>query len=284
VILGAHVRRRGAGVQGAVEECRIRGAECAQVFLSNPRAWAPPASAPDEAGAFREAWSASGLGPLAAHAPYVVNVASTNPGFLRRSRELAVATVREAERVGVDLVVVHSGTGGADEPEAARRRAAASFREVVGAAARTRVAVELMAGTSGAVASTIDEARTLLDAVGDERLGLCLDTCHLFATGYALDDQEGVEGLVDELQRTGLLERVALVHANDSAYGRGEHRDRHAYLDEGRIGAGGWRPLVRSPLAAVAWVTETAGDADRQRADLAMLRALASPDAGSARP
>jgi deoxyribonuclease IV len=279
VILGAHVRRRGPGVRGAVQECRIRGAECAQIFLSNPRAWAPPASTPEETAAFRDAWSASGLGPLAAHAPYVVNVASTNPGFLERSRELSAATVREADRVGVDVVVLHSGTGAVGEPEAARRRAATSLREVLGAAARTRVAVELMAGTSGAVASTIDEARALLDAVDDERLGLCLDTCHLFATGYGLDDPGGVDEFVGELERTDLLARVALVHANDSTFGRGEHRDRHAYLDAGRIGIDGWRALVRSPLAAVPWVTETAGDADRQRADLALLRALASPDA-----
>jgi deoxyribonuclease-4 len=146
---------------------------------------------------------------------------------------------------------------------------------VVGAAARTRVAVELMAATSGAVASTITEARALLDAAGDERVGLCLDTCHLFAAGYALDDPEGVEGLVSELARAGLIGRVCLIHANDSAFGRGEHRDRHEYLDAGRIGHAGWRALVRSPLAAVPWVTETGGDVERQRSDLAMLRALA---------
>jgi deoxyribonuclease-4 len=278
VILGAHVRRRGAGVQGAVEECRIRGADCAQVFLSNPRAWAPPASTRESAAAFRDAWAASGLGPLVAHAPYVVNIASANPRFLDQARALARATVREADLLGVDLVVVHSGTGGAGEPEAARRRAAASLREVVGAATRTRVVVELMAATSGAVASTIDEARALLEVAHDDRIGLCLDTCHLFAAGYALDDPGGVQDFVGELERAGLLERVSLVHANDSAFGRGEHRDRHEYLDAGRIGIDGWRALVRSPLAAVAWVTETAGDAERQRADLAMLRALTDGD------
>jgi deoxyribonuclease-4 len=171
---------------------------------------------------------------------------------------------------------VHSGTGGTDEPVTARRRAATSLREVVGAAARTRVAVELMAGTSGAVASTIDEARALLEVADDERIGLCLDTCHLFAAGYALDDPTGVGGLVGELRDAGLLDRVVLVHANDSVFGRGEHRDRHEYLDAGRIGGAGWQALVGSPLSSVPWVTETPGDAERQRADLAMLRALAA--------
>jgi deoxyribonuclease-4 len=278
VILGAHVRRRGAGVDGVVKQCRIRGADCAQVFLSNPRAWAPPASTPQLASAFRDGWRAAGLGPLVAHAPYVVNIATPNPGFLERTRALAGATVREADLLGVDIVVIHSGTGGAREPDAARRRAATSLREVIGAAAHTRVAIELMAGTSGAVASTVGEARTLLDATDDARLGLCLDTCHLFAAGYALDDPDGVTSFVAELDGAGLLDRVLLVHANDSAFGRGEHRDRHEYLDAGRIGTGGWRALVRSPLSAVPWVTETAGDAERQRADLATLRTLAAGD------
>jgi deoxyribonuclease IV len=278
VILGAHVRRRGSAIDGAIAECRVRAAECAQIFLSNPRAWAPPTSTPESARAFREGWAASGLGPLVAHAPYVLNIASPNPGFLERARALGRATARQADLLAVDVVVIHSGTGGAGEAVAARRRAAASLREVVAAAARTTVAVELMAGTAGAVASTIGEARALLDASGDERIGLCLDTCHLFAAGYALDDPDGVDGLVGELEHAGMLDRVALVHANDSVFGRGEHRDRHEYLDSGRIGVEGWRALVRSPLATVPWVTETGGDPERQRADLAMLRTLATDD------
>ncbi|MGE5227861.1 MAG: deoxyribonuclease IV [Planctomycetaceae bacterium] len=273
MILGAHVRRRGIGLRGVVHECVARGADCAQVFLSNPRAWAPPLLRDEDAAAYRETWRASGLGPLAAHAPYPVNVASHDATIRARSRRLLEATARAAGAVGADLVVVHSGSRGPASAALGRRRAAEVLREVVGAAPPgVTVAVELMAGTSGAVASTVEEAVALLAVAGEDRLALCLDTCHLFATGYALDTAEGVEALVERVRDAGLLARLALVHANDSAFGRGEHRDRHADVGEGTLD---WAALARSALSSVPWVLETPGDEARQRADLVSLRALA---------
>jgi deoxyribonuclease-4 len=93
VILGAHVRRRGEGLHGVVHECEARGADCAQVFLSNPRAWAPPSLRDEQAAEYRATWGASGLAPLAAHAPYPVNVASNDATIRRKSLRLLAATV-----------------------------------------------------------------------------------------------------------------------------------------------------------------------------------------------
>jgi deoxyribonuclease-4 len=281
VILGAHVRRGGA--VSAVAECRLRGADCGQIFLSNPRAWSSPRHDAESVDEFRTAWREAGLGPLSVHAPYLVNVASPNPEFLQRSRALLRATLEASETFHADLLVIHAGAGGSGtgrEAGAALDRAAVSLRSAVVNATTVRVLVELMAGTSGSVASTVSEAERLLDAVGDDRLGFCLDTCHLFAAGYALDTSEGVEELVGEIVEHGLLDRIWLVHANDSVYGRGGGRDRHAYLDAGLIGRAGWRALVASPLARVPWITETAGDPGRQRADLDLLRGLATAENG----
>jgi deoxyribonuclease-4 len=273
VILGAHVRRRGVGLHGVVHECAARGADCAQVFLSNPRAWAPPALTEEEAATYRATWRASGLGPLGAHAPYPVNIASHDAATRRKSLRLLEATVRTAGAVGAGVVVVHSGSRGPASAALGRRRAAEVLREVVGAAPPgVSVAVELMAGTSGGVASTVEEAASLLEAVGEDRLRVCLDTCHLFATGYALDTAEGAGALVEELSAAGLLPRVALVHVNDSGSGRGEHRDRHADVRDGPLH---WAALATSPLADLPWILETPGDEARQRADLAYLRSLA---------
>ena len=275
MIAGAHVARRGHDVAGTIEACRIRGADCAQVFLSNPRAWAPPSFDDGEATSFREGWRRSGFGPLVAHAPYTINIASSDAGTLRRSRRLLRATVEAAAGLGVDLVVVHAGSGGSASPRVARRRAATSLREVVSAAPRVRVIAELTAGTAGAVASTPEEAEALLEAAGHERLGLCLDTCHLFAAGVPLDDPDGSARFVRELERRHLIPRVGLVHANDSVFGCGEHRDRHADLGDGRIGRPGLGALVRTSLGTVPWLIETPGDPVRQRADLAWLRRAA---------
>ena len=274
--IGAHVRRRSGGIAGAVEECRLRGADAAQIFVSNPRGWAGPRVTGDEAAAFRENWAASGLGPLVAHAPYLVNIASPNKEFVAKSRALAGSTVRACDALGVNLMVLHAGAGGPTEPDAALERAATTLRIASDHAEDVRILVELMAGTSGAVASTIAEAARLLEAADLDGLQVCLDMCHLFAAGYALDTAEGVDALFAELHAEGIAERIGLIHANDSLYPRGERRDRHENIGDGFIGPDGWRAIVARPeLADLALILETPGEADRQAEDIAFLRSLA---------
>jgi deoxyribonuclease IV len=104
-----------------------------------------------------------------------------------------------------------------------------------------------------------------------------LDTAHLFAAGVPIDEPDGVAGLSDELRARELASRLALVHANDSVFERGAHRDRHIDIGDGLIGEAGWRSLIRDPLlSSVPWILETPGDAERQRADIAYLRSLAA--------
>lgn len=273
MILGAHVRRRQTGIPGAIEEATARGADCLQVFISNPRAWAAPRYDDAEAERFRTALTASGLRPCVAHLSYVGNVASWDPTTLARTRTLLGETVRACDALGVDLLVVHAGAGGPQDRGAALRTAAESFRLAVREADEVRVLAELMAGTKGAVASLPREAEELFAEVRDDRLGLCLDTAHLFASGVPLDVADGVEGLADELRARWLVDRVVLVHANDSVFERGARRDRHADIGDGLIGETGWRSLVNDPvLGSVPWILETPGDAERQRADIARLR------------
>lgn len=279
MILGAHVRRRQTGIAGAIEEATARGADCLQIFISNPRSWAGPRYADDEASRFRGALASSGLRPCVVHLSYVGNVASWDPTTLGRTRELLRETVHACDQLGVDLLVVHTGAGGPQDREAALRVAAESFRLAVEEAGEVRVTAELMAGTRGAVASLAHEAEELFTGVGDDRLRLCLDTAHLFAAGVALDDPAGVAALSEELSGRGLDSRLALVHANDSAFERGARRDRHADIGDGLIGPDGWRSLVNDPLiGSVPWMLETPGDVDRQRADISFLRNLRRHD------
>lgn len=225
--------------------------------------------------AFREAWVASGLTPLIAHAPYLVNIASANPSFLGKARLLANETIRACDALAVDALVLHAGSGGGDEAGEARRRAAATIDEVAAAGERTRVLVELMAGTRGAVASTIAEAAALLDLIADGSVGVCLDTCHLFAAGYAMGSVEGVAELFDELAIRGLTERVGLIHANESAFARGARRDRHAPIGHGHIGTAGFRALLARPEVALrAFVLETPEDTADHAEQIARLRSL----------
>jgi deoxyribonuclease-4 len=257
-----------------VERAREIGAEVVQLFLSNPRAWPGPRI--ETAERFGGEWRDGGIGPLYAHAPYLVNIASPNPEFLARSVELVARSVAACEVAGAAGFVVHAGAGGTDEPATARTRAATTLRSALRLSDDTRVVVELMAGTAGAVASTFSEARALFEEVGDDRLALCLDTCHLFAAGYGLDEPEGVAACFEDLHANGLDERLVLVHANDAKGERGSRRDRHERIGEGHIGVEGFREILRRPeLRDLDLVLETPADLEQRIAELATLRRLA---------
>lgn len=276
--IGAHVSARG-GLLGAIDSARALGVDAAQIWGSSPRAWAAPDVPHRIADEFRRAWRGEGFGPLFLHTPYLVNVASPDQGFRRRSVDLAGATVRLADRLGAEGVVVHAGAGGAaTEPEVARERAARSLVQVADHAETTRVLVELMAGTAGAVASTFGEVRTLIDlADGHTRIGVCADTCHLFAAGYALDTAAGARACFDEVARLGLIRRFRLLHANDSRFGRGERRDRHTNIGHGHIGEDGFGWVLAHPVVRkAAVVCETPGTDVQRAADVAALRRLAA--------
>ncbi len=273
--IGAHLRTPG-GLRTAVETARAIGAEAAQLFISNPRAWSGPRL--ETAEAFGAEWRAGEIGPLFVHAPYLVNIASPNPEFLQKSSSLCVQSVRACGVLRAGGFVVHAGSGGPGEPEAAVERAATVLRAVLAETpAETRLLVELMAATSGAVASTVGEAAVLFEAVGDDRLGLVLDTCHLFVAGYALDEPPGVDALFDELGSAGIADRLALIHLNDAKHGRGSRRDRHEVVGEGSIGPAGFAAILHRPeVRDLSLVVETPASGERRRLELERIRSLAS--------
>ena len=225
---------------------------------------------------FGAAWRDAEIGPFYVHAPYLVNIASPNPEFHARSLDLVARSVAACEAAGAAGFVVHAGAGGATEPAEARERAATLLRSGIESATQTRLIVELMAGTSGAVASTFAEARALFDAVEDERLALCIDTCHLFVAGYGLDDADGVAACFEDLHGNGLVDRLVLIHTNDAKHPRGSHRDRHERIGEGLIGVEGFFEILHRPeLQDLDLVLETPADREQRARELATLRRLA---------
>lgn len=281
--IGGHLPAR-SGLRSAIDAAETCGAQAVQLFVSNPRAWAPPRISEQAAREFREAWADSGLGPLYAHAPYVMNIASPNARFRQRTADLGRASVAACEAIGADGFVVHAGSGGEEEPERALGLAAATLRAICAEAERAAVVVELTAGTAGSVAATFTEAARLFAEADEGSLRLCADTCHLFAAGYGLDEPDGVRACFQELRASGLAGRLVLVHANDAKHPRGSHRDRHEHVGEGFIGREGFREiLARQELAQVAVVAETPGKLDDLRRNIELLRELAGRD-GASRP
>lgn len=272
---GAHVPTRGR-LARAVDYAEAIGADAIQIFASNPRAWSPPSlrhSAVDE---FRERLDRSSVEAVFVHSTYLINVASPDPAFHRRSIHLAIAELGAAAAIGADGLVVHAGAGGAGEREEAVARAAEAVREMASLGGPP-VLLELTAGGAGAVASTIPEAAELLAAVDHQRVGLCLDTCHLFAAGYPLDDPDLARTPLDELRDIGLAGRLGLVHGNDARAPRGSRLDRHEHPGLGMIGEAGFRALLADPLLREATVlVETKGHEGEHGRDVAALRRLAA--------
>jgi deoxyribonuclease IV len=277
VRIGAHIRTRG-GVRSVVPLATAIGAEAVQFFASNPRAWAPPRPDDRLAAEFRESCAAHGVAPAFLHAPYLVNIASPNPEFRRKSVDLSRASMEAADALGAVGLVVHAGAGGPGQPAAALERAAQALDDIAAEAGGALLVLELMAGGAGSVASTFAEAAALFGSVerGD-RLRLCLDTCHLFAAGYPLDEPDGVRRCFAEMRRAGLARKLVLLHANDARFPRGSRRDRHESVGRGCIGRAGFAAILADPaVRRCAVVCETPGDQEAHRRDVALLRELAA--------
>jgi deoxyribonuclease-4 len=276
VRIGAHVPTRGRFAR-AIDAANQCGAQAVQVFVSNPRAWSPPRVAAEDGREFAERRLAAGIGPVYGHTTYLVNIASPDPEFWRRSVELARLEMEAVETLGADGLVVHAGAGGPGERAAALDRAARAVHAITGDPEGPELVLEMTAGGAGTIASTIPQAAELLEAVGaNPRVVLCIDTCHLFAAGYGLDNARGVKEAFAELRKHRLVGRVKLVHANDAKFPRGSRLDRHEHVGRGFIGDRGFRAILAEPAVRGSTVLiETPGKLDDDKRNISRLRQLA---------
>lgn len=273
--IGAHIP---GGAGKLVANALACGAEALQIFASNPRGWAPGRVVEAQDEAVREGLREASIGPLFVHAPYLVNLASPDVEFRRRSASMLAWTMRRAESLGAAGVVVHSGAAGATPRAVALRRLRAGARLALEAATGPALVVELTAGGSGTIAARWPEAAEVLDAVdGEPRVGFCFDTCHALAAGYDLTTTAGMRACLAEMRREVGARRLALVHANDSRDPVGSRRDRHWHVGEGTIGIEPFRALLADPaVRRVPIVIETPGDLADDARNIARLRELSA--------
>jgi deoxyribonuclease-4 len=276
VRIGAHVPTRGrfAWAIDAAERC---GAQAIQVFVSNPRAWAPPRVVDADAREFIERRLAARIAPAYGHTTYLVNIASPDHEFWRRSVELARLEMAAVAALGLDGLVIHAGAGGPGERASAVERAALAVQTIVGDLDGPELVLEMTAGGAGTVASTFPQAAEFLEAIGSSpRVSLCIDTCHLFAAGYGLDTPRGAKEAFAELRRHRLASRVRVVHANDAKFPRASRLDRHQHVGQGFIGDRGFRAILAEPtVRRAAVLIETPGKLEDDVRNIARLRQLA---------
>jgi deoxyribonuclease-4 len=261
MLIGAHVSPAG-GLPKAIERGVERGCTAIQIFNQSPRRWKPTVYREEDVAAFREAMAASPIRGVLIHAVYLLNCASEDPDIRAKSLTSLTHSLRVGHEIGASAVVLHPGSAKAGDVQAAIARAGQTVREALTESEGCPLHLENTAGAGGTLGRSIEELAKLLDASGGGgRLGLCLDSCHLLASGYDIRDSAGMDALVSDISKKIGLERVGSLHLNDSQTPLGSNRDRHANLGEGALGRDGCAAFLSAPaFAELPCVLETPGE------------------------
>jgi deoxyribonuclease-4 len=276
---GAHMMTQG-GLQNAFHAGREYGCEVIQLFTSSPQQWKARAVTGEVTALFVAAGRECGVPCVAAHANYLLNPASPDEAILAKSRQGLLEEVERCAALGIPAVVMHLG-GAMGAPEAeALERLAESLRQVLAAAdpAGPCLLLETTAGQGTALGYTFEQLAMVLEGVdGSPRVGVCLDTCHVFAAGYDLRSAETYAAVMARFHELIGLDRLALIHANDSKRELGSRVDRHEHIGQGHLGEAAFGHLLTDPrLREVPVVLETPKKDEMDRVNLASLRRLAA--------
>jgi deoxyribonuclease-4 len=236
VLIGAHVSASG-GLDKALERMQEIGAETAQIFVQSPRTWRPTNHKPETIERFKSERSRLGA-PVFVHALYLVNLASENEEFYRKSIETMCMTMDVACQIEAGGVIFHIGSHHGSGFESALERVAGAMEEILEHTSDTTwLLMENSAGGGGSVGRSIEELAALQERLGrHERLGVCLDSCHLYVSGWDVTERAELDHLVAELERLIGLDRLRALHINDAKAPLGSNRDRHENIGQGVMG------------------------------------------------
>jgi len=246
------------GVSKAIDRAVLHGCESLQIFTRNANQWTGKPLDADEVTRFRTRLDATGIAPVVSHASYLINLATTEPALRARSIATMVDELDRAHTVGLMGVVLHPGTCTAGTEDDGLRLIAAALRDIFKQQARRRtlVLLEHTAGQGRSLGHRFEHLAAILDALdGSPRLGVCLDTCHLIASGYDIASEAGYDDTFASFDRLVGLDRLRAFHANDSKRPCGSRVDRHEHIGCGALGLEPFRRILH----------------DRRFADLPML-------------
>jgi len=249
VLIGAHVSPAG-GLVRAYERGVERSCDAIQIFNQNPRMWRPTQYRADDVAAFRERLAARPPGTVVIHAVYLINAANKDPEIREKSLTSIVHALTTGDRIGAAGVVLHPGSAVGEPKREAMERIAEAVVHALSESERCPLLFEDTAGAGETIGRSFEELAGLLEAAGDvtdDRLGMCLDCCHLLASGYDVRSADGLAEVVDEFDAVVGLERLRCLHVNDSQAPLGSNRDRHANLGEGELGRDGLAAFLSEP-------------------------------------
>ncbi|MBC8413253.1 MAG: deoxyribonuclease IV [Nitrospira sp.] len=276
---GVHVSIAG-GVSRAIEQAVSLGCTTLQMFSHSPRQWQCSPIMPEEVARFKNLREKYKLSPVFIHASYLINLASKTAEGLEKSIKLLAFELQNASLLGVDYVIVHTGSASAEDPVAARKRAVSSLNEAVRSAGSARILLENTAGRRGDIASSVKDLAEILNACESSAVsGICLDTCHAFAAGYDFRLRDEVDRMFNEMEKYIGMDKLKLIHCNDSKLAAGTGIDRHEHLGKGHIGLEGLQNFFADQrIAGIPLILETPKEtAEDDLANLKTLRQLISP-------
>lgn len=246
--LGVHTSIAG-GIHLSLERARELGCTTVQLFSHSPRSWRVAPVPEDRIAKFREMKTAFAIHPVFIHTSYLINLASAKPDVLERSIALLVQEMDIADLLGADYVVLHTGSASQDDEETGRRRAVEALRAVCRKKVwRSRLLLENTAGERGDISSRIIDLAEIMDKTESALIGgICLDTCHAFQSGYEISKEEGVAEIAGEIERHMGLDKVKLIHLNDSKRAFNSRVDRHEHIGLGSIGKAGLGRFINHP-------------------------------------
>lgn len=247
MLLGAHVSTAGGLVKAHERGLEI-GAEAIQVFNQSPRMWRPTRWKDDDVAAFRERMAAGPITSISIHAVYLINPATKDKEMRRKSADSLIGALRMGDLIGADGVVLHPGSTVGEPHAEALPRVGEMVEHALAESDSCRLLLENTAGAGNTLGRSFEELRELIDLSGsDKRIGVCLDSCHLLASGFDITTADKLAGVVDDFKRIVGIRRLRCLHVNDSQTPMGSNRDRHAPPGDGELGPRGCGAFVSEP-------------------------------------
>ncbi len=248
VRLGFHISIAG-GFSKVIPQAQKLGCETIQFFSRSPRSWKPCLASDEEIVKFKGAVERVGIAPLFLHASYLLNLATSGGQLYWRSIAYLSDELLQAQRIGAHYVIVHPGNRMSNTEDQACRRVSLAINQIFQEVpSSVRVLVENTAGQGTEIGFTFFQLKKILDAIDlPERMGICIDTAHAFAAGYEVSTRTGLEVLCEEVDATIGLDRIKVIHLNDTRSLCGSRVDRHWHIGKGEIGRAGFKNIVNHP-------------------------------------
>ncbi len=244
--IGVHCSVSG-GLNKAFDEADSLGINTFQIFTRNQRQWFPPPLSDSDIQEFHDRWKGSShIYPVFSHASYLINLASDDEKIRKRSIGALIDEIKRASVLGLSYVVVHPGAHKGIGIEKGIKNVLSAIEQVLRETEGSNVIllIENTAGQGSSLASSLEELRQIVEPFDAEKVGIALDTCHLFASGYDISTEQGVFSLIEKLKELELFDRLHVWHLNDSKHPLGSRKDRHEHIGKGHIGLEGFKTIL----------------------------------------